>query len=462
MPKIQFEDLKDYLQGLAEEGVKNGLDSYPEIEIEVYLAYGYEAEVAIEHGIPKAKDGASGGVGVRIAQDKNLGFAAASGLSRDVIKSTVDESYATMRAISAPDNKFEGFTDPIQKNSKDGIIFKPILDITSADLIERVNAITAEAQGIDNRIVSISGESGVSYGGFSVANSRDVNVASTMAASYIVIQCIAQEQEKRKLGFEFDVSRSRELEWDDLAERAGKHALDLLDTRKLSKSEVLSTVWEPRVGSTFILNSLGSALNGRQVVEGRSRFADRIGEEIARPNFGLVDDGQLPEGLNTSAFDAEGVPRQETVLVEKGTLRSFLFDSYYARIYGTESTGNAKRSGQEPFSNTPNVGISTLNVPPGTSSVADAISDIDEGIYIQDYIMGLSHSDPISGDFSAVSPQSFLIKNGEIAGALEPVTVAGNFYTALLNFQTICKDATLTPWNIKIPTLIIEGLTVSG
>ncbi|MFW9853632.1 MAG: TldD/PmbA family protein [Candidatus Thorarchaeota archaeon] len=462
MPKIQFEELRDYLQRLAEEGVKYGLGSYPKAEIEVYLAYGYEAEVAIEQGIPKAKDGASGGVGVRIALEKNLGFAAASGLSRDVIKSTVDESYVTMRAISAPDNKFEGFADPVQKNSKDGIIFKPILDITSADLIERVNTITAEANGIDSRIVSISGESGVSYGGFSVTNSRDVNVASTMAASYIVIECIAQEQEKRKVGFEFDVSRARELEWNDLAELAARHALDLLDTRKLSKSEVLSTVWEPRVSSTFILNSLARALNGRQVVEGRSRFADRIGEEIAHPNFGLVDNGQLPEGLNTSAFDAEGIPRQETVLVERGTLRSFLFDSYYARIHGTESTGNATRSGQESFSNTPNVGITTLDVPSGTSSTADAISNIDEGIYIQDYIMGLSHSDPISGDFSAVSPQSSLIKNGEIVGALEPITVAGNFYTALLNIQAICNDATLTPWNIKIPTMIIDGFTVSG
>ncbi|MCK4848096.1 MAG: TldD/PmbA family protein, partial [Candidatus Heimdallarchaeota archaeon] len=365
--------------------------------------------------------------------------------------------------INTVDEKFHGFADPKKQHTSDGDIYKPLLDLTSAELIQMVNQITSEAREVDKRITTITGETGITYGGFAVGNSRGINSASSILASFIVIQTIAMEpgSEKRKMGYEFDVTRSRSLEWDGLAEKSAKHALELLDTVKLNKSEVLPTVWEPRISSTYILSSLGPALNGRSVVEGRSRFSDRIGEKISLSEFSLYDDGQLPEALNTSAIDAEGLPRQKTSLVENGILKHFLFDSYYARIFGTKSTANASRAGQG-YTSTPTIGVSTFIVSEGSTDLEKAISEISEGIYMQDYVQGLGHSDAISGDFSAVAPQSFLIKNGEIAGALDPVTIGGNFYKGLNDIRTICTDATLTPFNIKIPTMVLDGFTISG
>jgi len=463
MAKIEFEEVKGYLQNLADDIIKYGTSKYPGFEIECFLSYGYESEISIEGGLPKATDGFGGGVGIRVAENKRTGFASSSGLTKDVFDSTVDDAVSTMRAIDNVDEKFQGFADPKKQHTSDGNIYKPLLDLTSAELIQMVNQITSEAREVDKRIATIVGQTGITYGGFAVGNSRGINSASSALASFIVIQTIAMEpgSDKRKIGFEFDVSRSRSLEWDGLAEKSAKHAIELLDTVKLNKSEVLPTVWEPRISSTYILSSLGSALNGRSVVEGRSRFSDRVGEKISLTDFSLYDDGQLPEALNTSAVDAEGLPRQKTTLVENGILKHFLFDSYYAKIFGTESTSNADRAGQG-YTSTPSIGVSTLVVPEGSTDLEKAISEISEGIYMQDYVMGLGHSDAISGDFSAVAPQSFLIKDGEIAGSLDPVTIGGNFYKGLNDISTICTDATLTPWNIKIPTLVLDGFTISG
>ena len=462
MPKVEFDELKEFLQNFADNAIKYGTSKYPEVEIECYLSYGYESDISIEGGLPKATDGFGGGIGVRIADKKCIGFASSSGLTQDVITTTVDDAVATMRAIDTKDDKFQGFADPVKRSSNDGIVYKPILDLTSADLIQMVAQITSEAQEVDNRIKTIVGGTGVAYGGFSIANNRGINAASIAVASFIVIQCIAQEQEKRKIGFEFDISRTRNLEWNGLAEKAANHALMLLETKKLDKSQVLPTIWDPRIGSSFILSSLSPALNGRMVVEGRSRFSDRIGEKIALDKFSLYDDGQLPEALNTAAIDAEGVPRQKTTLIEKGILKSFLFDTYYARIFSeAESTANASRGGQG-FNSTPQIGVSTLVVPKGPKDVETAINELSEGIYMQDYVMGLNHSDPISGDFSAVAPQSLHIKNGEIIGALDPITIAGNFYKGLKDFNHLCNDQVLTPFNIKLPTFVIDGFTVSG
>jgi PmbA protein len=463
MAKIEFEEIKDYLQNLADSSIKYGQSKYPEVEIECFLSYGYESEISIEGGLPKALDGFGGGIGVRVAEKKNVGFASSSGLTEEVRNSTVDDAIATMRAIKTNDEKFQGFADPIKRSSSDGAIHKKILDLTSADLIKMVNQITEEAREVDKRVVTIVGQTGLTYGGFAVANNRGINAASAAVASLIVIQCIAQElgSDKRKVGFEFDVSRSRDLIWDGLAEKAAKHAVNLLKTKKLDKSETMPTVWEPRISSSYILSSLSPALNGRMVVEGRSRFSDRIGEQISLKEFSVYDDGQHTEALNTSSVDAEGIPRQRTELVKDGFLKQFLFNDYYARIYGSESTANASRGGQG-FTSTPQTDVSTLIVPEGSKTVESAISEIDEGIFMQDYVMGLGHSDPISGDFSAVSPQSLYIKNGEIAGSLEPVTIAGNFYKGLNQIRHLCSDPMLTPWNIKIPTLVFDGFTVSG
>ena len=463
MAKIEFEEIKGYLQNLADSTVKYGQAKYPQTEIECFLSYGYESEIAIEGGLPKALDGFGGGIGVRVAEKKNLGFASSSGLTEEVRNSTVDDAISTMRAIQSNDEKFQGFADPIKRNSSDGAVHKEILDLTSADLIKMVVQITEEAREVDSRVKTIVGQTGLTYGGFSVANNRGINAASSAVASFIVIQCIAQEpaSDKRKIGFEFDVSRSRDLIWDGLAEKAAKHAVSLLETKKLDKSETMLTIWDPLISSSYILSSLSPALNGRMVVEGRSRFSDRIGEEISIKEFSLYDDGQYPEALNTTSVDAEGIPRKKTELVKNGVLKHFLFNDYYARIYGTESTANASRGGQG-FTSTPQIGESTLIVPGGIKTVESAISEIDEGIFMQDYVMGLGVSDPISGDFSAVSPQSLYIKNGEIAGSLEPVTIAGNFYKGLNQIQQVCSDSMLTPWNIKIPTVIFDGFTISG
>jgi PmbA protein len=463
MGKIEFENIKDYLQGLADDAIKYGVSKYPGMEIEAYLQYGYESEISIEGGLPKATDGFGGGIGVRIADKKCVGFASFSGLTEEGLFATVDDAVATMKAINAFDEKFQGFADPVDRHSVDGDLYKPILDLTSAELIQMVNQITSEAREVDNRIATIVGNTGIAYGGFAVANSRGINNASTSVASFIVIQCIAQEpgSDKRKVGFEFDVTRSKALEWDGLAEKAAKHAVNLLETKKLDQSKPMPTVWEPRLSSTYVVSSLSPALNGRMVVEGRSRFADRIGEEIALKEFSLYDDGQLPEGLSTSAFDAEGIPTQKTTLIENGILKNFLFDTYYARVFGTESTANASRSGQG-FTSTPQIGVTSLIISEGSANQETAISEISEGIFIQDYIMGLGHSDPISGDFSAVAPQSLYIKDGEIAGSLDPVTIAGNFYKGFNDILHLCNDAILTPWNIKTPTIVIDGFTVSG
>ena len=62
-----------------------------------------------------------------------------------------------------------------------------------------------------------------------------------------------------------------------------------------------------------------------------------------------------------------------------------------------------------------------------------------DGIVITE-LSGLhSGTDSISGDFS-LAAEGFLIKDGSIEGAIEQITVAGNFYELLKNIKCTADD----------------------
>jgi len=58
----------------------------------------------------------------------------------------------------------------------------------------------------------------------------------------------------------------------------------------------------------------------------------------------LIDSGLLPEGLDTAPVDDEGVPSQDTVILDKGVLQTYLYNCYSAARDGVESTGNGMRA----------------------------------------------------------------------------------------------------------------------
>ena len=203
-------------------------------------------------------------------------------------------------------------------------------------------------------------------------------------------------------------------------------------------------------GTTF-----GQSITGGAVVEGQSYFADKIGDEVGISTLSVIDDGQLPEGLGTNSIDDEGVPKQRTSIIVDGVLKSYISNTYYSNILQTLPTGNSNRSaGSNPsYESLPSTGTSNLIVSSsnGTKSVDDMIAEIDHGIYIKGFLMGIGHTNPVTGTMSAISPSSYLIKDGEVTNALEPLNVAGNIYTSLKNILRMGNDSKLGPFGVKTP-----------
>ncbi|TFF84252.1 TldD/PmbA family protein, partial [Candidatus Heimdallarchaeota archaeon] len=236
-------------------------------------------------------------------------------------------------------------------------------------------------------------------------------------------------------------------------------AVKLLDSKPLGQKGKMPTLWNENIMSGFWRIALGHPINGRQVVEKNSYFMDKLGDKVGTEELTIIDDGQLPEGLATSAIDEEGIPRQTTKIIEDGILRSFLYDSYYGRLGKSESTGNASRGNN--YESTPSISPTTIVISEGTKSFDQLVGEIDKGILIEDNVMGLGHSNRISGDFSVVGTSAYYIEKGEIKHPLEPVQIAGNFYKSFKDIQALGKEAKLLQ-NTKTPAVLFDGFTVVG
>ncbi len=252
------------------------------------------------------------------------------------------------------------------------------------------------------------------------------------------------------------------LDFSEVGTKAAERAVKMLDAKPFGKSLKITTVWENVAIENLLKLMVGSAVSGRNVQEGgKSFFEGKKNESVANDVVTIVDDGQLPEGLMTFKTDMEGVPSQSTTLIEKGILKNYIYDSYSAFQEERQSTGNANRQWPEPFLHVPTVSTTNLVLKAGTKNLDGLVERVDEGILITDFVMGVGHSNKITGEFSVVAPNAFFVKSGEIKHPLEPVTVAGNFFNSLKKMTDIGSDPKVTSVG-KIPSLTIEDLTVSG
>jgi PmbA protein len=213
------------------------------------------------------------------------------------------------------------------------------------------------------------------------------------------------------------------------------------------------------VAASFI-GLVGSGLSADAVQRGRSPFADRLGEQVAGEELVLDDDGLDPDGPASSPFDGEGVASARTALIERGALRSYLFDTYTARRGGARSTGSAGRAG---YRSLPRVSTSNLRVATGELGFEEILAEAGEGVLVTD-VAGLhSGVNPVTGVFS-VGASGRAIRGGEPAEPLREFTIASDLVSMLGAVLAAGAEARWVPFggSVSTPPLLIGEMTVGG
>jgi PmbA protein len=455
---LDFEDLESDLLARIDRGLKYGRSKGADA-LELYITNSRSLSVKIKGRIIDASQGGNIGIGCRCLTGKKIGFASSSGITDSAINFTIDSALKISKVLPEEDERWRNFvrTKEIGKNGK---IESSVFEISSEEVVNGANIIFNEANNYDSRISSIEGEIKIGYGAFAICNTEGIQKASRSTYGLIETYVIATEGRKSKTGMGFVVGRSAP-KFEGIGIYGAKKALELLESKALEKTSQMNVVFNNLAAAQLISTGLANSVNGQSVVEGKSTFKDKKGEQVGVPFLTIYDDGQMPNDPRMVAIDDEGFPRKQTLIIDKGILRNFIFDQYYSNIYSTKNTGNAKRNAVQSYEALPKISLNTISVVPGTKSLSELASLIKDGILINDLLLGMGASNVISGDFSIVAPNCHRIENGEITTPLEPVSIAGNLYRVFNQILALGNETILTPFG-KVPSIAFEGFTVSG
>jgi PmbA protein len=429
-------------------------------DAEAYAAEDRGREVRVHGGEVESLTAATRrGVGVRAWIGGRVGYAFGTDLGEAGVAAIAARAAEAARV--ADEDEFAGPPGPDgDVPAIEGLTDPSLADWSTARVAEIALAVERAAIEADPRIAGV--EQAVyaeSADRVAIASSTGVEGEYEASSCYAYLQALAEGDGGRETGLGFGLARGPAgLDPGAIGREGAERAVAMIGAAK-PRSRSCPVVLDPTVAASFA-GLIGGTLGADAVQRGRSPFTERLGEEVAGEALVLHDDGLDPDGLASSPFDGEGVPRRRTALIEGGRLRTFLYDTYTARRGGAASTAGAGRGGYRAL---PSVSPSNLVVAPGSLSFEGLLREAGDGVYVTD-VAGLhSGVNPVSGVFS-VGASGREIAGGEPAAPVREFTIAGDLVSMLRAVLAAGAEARWVPFggSVSTPPLLIGEMTVSG
>ena len=269
---------------------------------------------------------------------------------------------------------------------------------------------------------------------FYLRNSHGLVAGYRASLASCSVSAVAEADGDAQTGWEFGFSpRFDGIELEKIAAGACRQATSLLGATAIATMRC-PVVFSNRV-ATQLLEQTAASFMGENVHKGKSLFAGKVGEALFSDLVTVRDNGLLPGGMGTAPCDAEGVPQQDTLLVSKGVLQGFLFDSYWGKKMGCSSTGNSVRGGVK---TPPRLEAHNLYIEPGREPFEALLSGVGKGVLITD-VMGMHTANRISGDFS-VGAAGFYLEDGVVRHPVKGIAIAGNLLDLFRGVDMVADD----------------------
>ena len=257
--------------------------------------------------------------------------------------------------------------------------------------------------------------------------------------------------------------------------------LDRMVTDVVGKTMILFDAVQPPAGEMPVVMAAGAAgillheaighgmeadFNRKNV----SIYSDKLGKPVAKPFVSIVDEGTQEGARGAINVDDEGNAAGRTMLVEKGTLTSYLHDSISAKHYGVKPTGNGRRQGYE---HVPMPRMRSTYMLPGPHTPDEIMASVKKGIYCELFSNGQVNIG--AGDFTFYVKNGYLIEDGKITKPIKDVNIIGNGPKVLELIDmvgndlkideggwTCGKDGQYVPVSQGLPTVRVSSITVGG
>jgi TldD protein len=304
------------------------------------------------------------------------------------------------------------------------------------------------------------------------SNGRIVEDAQPMTTMYLSV--VAEKDGRRENNAVTRAARADVSYY--TPERLDKMVKDVID-----KTVILFDAVQPPAGEMPVVMAAGAAGillheaigHGMEADFNRkniSIYSDKIGKPVAKPFVSIVDEGTQDNARGAINVDDEGNAVGRTMLVENGTLTSYLHDSISAKHYGVKPTGNGRRQGYE---YAPMPRMRSTYMLPGPHKRDEIVASVKKGIYCDLFSNGQVNIG--AGDFTFYVKNGYMIEDGKITKPIKDVNIIGNGPKVLELIDMVAddlkideggwtcgKDGQFVPVSQGLPTVRVSSITVGG
>ncbi|MHA2002840.1 MAG: TldD/PmbA family protein [Candidatus Thorarchaeota archaeon] len=390
---------------------------------------------------------------------KKKGSYSLDSFSDDDIKEAA-EAAVRMAKVSAEDKDFISLPEPRDGSSAlttDDMVCKATANASPEEKAEAAKSIIQMAHDIDKRIFAVSGAISNILSEQVIINSQGVSAYQPNTVSNLNLTILAKDGAEETAGWAADNRRDfRELCVEDVTERAARKAAEGFQAIDLGPGDY-ELILEPAAVGGFMYFMIYTGFSALNYQDYRSFLRDRIGEKVFSEKLTMWDDALDKRHHAPLLFDYEGFPKSRLDLVDAGTVKNLVYDSYTAGKDGVESTGhNAKVWGRSvPYA-------SHIIIEDGDSSVNEMIEETKNGILVTHFHYQ-NPVDPTKGMMTGLTRDgAWLVEDGEITHPIKTVRYTDALPRFLGNIDLVGRYQNLRDSQSIVPPMKLPSFQITG
>lgn len=288
-------------------------------------------------------------------------------------------------------------------------------------IVNKITALREKALAVDERVLDAT--AAVTYRAYRklfLSPNRDLD--QTIMWTNAMVAVMASRGQEIKLSYHpFSLLGGAELldQMDAGVEETARKALELLDSQPIPPGEY-ECVCDPETTGMIVHEAFGHGVEMDMFVKDRALARSFIGEYVASPLVTMHDGSAVDESA-TMFFDDEGTLTGDTVVIDKGILKTGMCDALSAARLGTAPTGNGRRESYERKAYTR---MTNTYFQGGASTPEEMIASVKDGFLLETPSSGME--DPKNWGIQCMVTTAREIKDGRLTGKLySPIVLTG-------------------------------------
>lgn len=394
-----------------------------------------------------ASSGLSSGLGIRVIINNKPGFSSTNNIKnyKECIENAV--KIANLNNI---DKSFKTFVSKSKyKNIKS--FDKKLLEQSNEQLKSYFQDYIQNIKSINSSITLASGQYEKSISTTRIINSEGIDAELTSAANGFARGLLLGENTAYETSEDSKSPLNAKKAFEDVSR------LLAMVEKQQTKTQDMQLLLHPEAAADLLSSFIGYNFSGENVGLKKSKFFNSLNKQETSKILTIVDDATASSLLATRAFDDEGFTSQKNILLNKGVVKSFLYDNYNALKFKKKNTGSSSRS----YISLPEISSTNLLVSPGNKTEQKFISSLDNAIYVKS-LLGTHTIDNVSGSMSLGVIEGYIIKNGQIKKAVKDTMIAGNLFEMFKNIESLGKNIIHGGGAIYTPHILIKNIKVIG